>query len=1018
VLTRRVAVALLAVVVSIACPTLVQAQTPATGTVTGRVVQSGTVRPAGGAQVSIPGTGLGQVVNSEGRYLLLGVPAGEVTVRVQLLGFGTEEKRATVTAGQTVTVDFELTTQALSLDEIVVTGTAGGTQRRAIGNVVTSLNADAVIARAPIQNVDQLIGQRTPGVRLSTQTGQVGTGAAIRIRGVASLTQGNDPIVYIDGVRMYSNPRDGLSQRGGANQSRLNDVHPADIQSIEIIKGPAAATLYGTEASNGVIQIITKRGSEGRPQFELTTRLGLNWFQNPEGKASDGRCFVTTRQSELPPGIPLSKWPDDEHLPGTYCFNVYENERLYHSGPLYQNGLLQSYNLSLRGGTDLIRYFSSISRVHDVGIVDWNWDRRTTVRLNLESVLSDQISVSVGGAYITGQTRLSERSLQTSTYHNIVRSNPVQLFDARRGWGQVPPEDMRQVEARNDVDRTTMNVELRYRPVSWWSHRVVGGLDSNGYDQWTLHPKLPQGATHWYGPLALGNKEFQKGTRRFLTLDYSTSVTGAWRDFTFQPSVGFQYYSTEHLNVTASGQTFPAIPITTVSGGAVRQGGEDFSENVTVGMFVQQQVGWKNRAFLTGAVRMDDNSAFGVDFDAAIYPKLSGTWVLSEEPFWPVPAIEQFRVRAAWGAAGKQPDAFAASRLYEPAIGYQDQPALVPGAFGNAALKPERGEELELGFDASLLNGRIGLEYTHYRKALSDAILNKTVSPSTGFSGSQLVNVGLINVCGHEVSANVRVLDGARFAWDLETQLATNKSEIKDMGGVISDINREGYPIASYFSRKVLDAEIDANRTVVWATCDGGTGKDGMREGGAPVPCADAPELYQGPSSPVWDLGVGNTFTLFGNLSLYARVEGSGGHLQTQDISGGNHRDIFRVDNPLYWAIARYGRTGNSGALTTYRAGFLRLREVSGSYNLPRFLLARTGARTASISLAVRNIAMLWTREMGWSTPRDGSFTLPFRDITFWDPENRGAGANPNIGFGQTVLPPTASAVMTLRFGF
>jgi TonB-dependent SusC/RagA subfamily outer membrane receptor len=688
------------------------------------------------------------VANADGRYVLPGVPAGEVTLRVDLIGFASMDKKVTIISGQSVTVDFELTTQALGLDEIVVTGTAGGSQRRAIGNVVTTVSAAAVMAKAPIQNVDQLIGQRTPGVRLSTQTGQVGTGAAVRIRGVASLTQGNDPIVYIDGVRMYSNPRDGVSQRGGANQSRLNDVNPADIERVEIIKGPAAATLYGTEASNGVIQIITKRGSSGRPQFDLTTRLGLNWMQNPEGRASDGRCFVTTREAEAPHGIPLSTWPDDVHQPGTYCFNVYQNEIDNGGEPLYHNGPLQSYNLAVRGGTDLIRYFSSVSWVNDVGIVDWNWDKRTTIRLNLEALLTEHLNVSVGGAYITGKTRLSESSLQTSTFHNIVRSNPVQLFDARRGWGQVPPEDMKQVEARNDVDRTTMSVELRYKPLSWMTHRLVGGLDENAYDQWTLTPKFPQGASHWYGILALGNKAFVKGTRRFLTLDYSGSANLERGVMSFQPSVGFQFYKTEHGNISASGQNFPAIPITTVSGGATRTGDELFSENVTLGVYVQQMVGWQNRAFLTAAVRADDNSAFGVDFDAAIYPKLSGTWVVSEESFWPTRFVQQFRVRGAWGAAGRQPDAFAASRLYEPAIGYKDQPSLVTGAFGNAQLKPERGEELELGFDASILNDRVRLEYTHYSKTLSDAILNKTLAPSTGFGGSQIVNVGLVRTWG------------------------------------------------------------------------------------------------------------------------------------------------------------------------------------------------------------------------------------------------------------------------------
>jgi hypothetical protein len=407
-----------------------------------------------------------------------------------------------------------------------------------------------------------------------------------------------------------------------------------------------------------------------------------------------------------------------------------------------------------------------------------------------------------------------------------------------------------------------------------------------------------------------------------------------------------------------------------------------------------------------------------VDFDAAIYPKFSGTWVVSEESFWPLEFMDQFRVRAAWGAAGKQPEAFAASRLYEPVIGFNDQPSLVPGAYGNVGLKPERGEELEFGFDASLLGGRVDLQYTHYRKAVSDAILNKTLSPSTGFGGSQIVNVGLIHAWGNEISADARLVDLPSFAWGVDAQFSTNKSEIKDMGGVISDINREGYPIASYFTRFVLDAEIDANRVVTSATCDGGTGPDGLRRGGPPVPCEDAPALFHGASSPVWDIGVGTTFTVLRNLSFYARVEGSGGHIQTQDVSGGNHRDIFRTDNPMYWAIARYGRTGNQGALNAYDAGFLRLREISASYDIPVSIADRMGATRGTLSLALRNLAMLWTAQNGWSTPRDGSFSVEHRDIVFWDPENRGAGANPAIGFGQTVIPTTSSAVLTLRFTF
>jgi len=993
------------------------------GTVTGRVVEANTQRPLAGAQVSIPGTGQGVLASEDGRFLLLNVPAGEATIRVEMIGYARQERTVNVTTGGTVVADFELLREAIGLEEIIVTGTAGGTQRRAIGNVVASLDADEILDRSPIRNVEQFLVGRTPGVRAQNSPGQVGTGAPVVIRGYSTLTQGSDPIVYIDGVRMYSNPRDGLSQRGGANQSRLNDIHPSDIESIEIIKGPAAATLYGTEASNGVIQIITKRGQEGAPQFDLTTRTGFNWMPNPEGKAGE-RCMTATDEqlAQLPAGIPLAeRFPDEEFLPGTYCFNVYENERVNHSGPHYGYGLLQSYNLGVRGGTDLARYSSSISRTHDVGIVDWNWDKRTSVRLNVESILTDQLTVFAGGSYITGKTRLSERSLQTSAFHGIVRANAEHLFDDRRGWGQVNPEDMRAVEARNDTDRTNVSLELRYRPWEWTTQRLIVGLDRTAYDNWTLFPLFPEGADHHYGASALGDKEFTKGDRRFVTVDYGASADFDWGSFSLQPAVGFQYYKTEHASTTATGREFPAVPITTVGGGADRTADESFSENATVGVYVQQMVGWNDRAFVTAAVRADDNSAFGVDFDAAIYPKLSATWVISEEPFWGVGFVDQLRLRAAWGAAGQQPGAFAASRLYSAAIGYQNQPSLIPGAFGNRDLKPERGEELEVGFDASVLGGRADLQFTRYDKNVKDAILNRPLPPSTGFSGSQIVNIGLMKAWGNEVGANVRLVQRPRFAWEIDAQWTTTKNEIKDMGGLDTDSNRDGYPIQSHFRRWVLDGEIDENRQALSGTCDGGTGPDGLLPGGEAVPCDDAPELFLGRSQPTWQLGVGNTFTLFNALRFYIRADGHGGHLSFHNFGAAvGHRELFHVNPDPSWPLnGEY-----SGGRPLYKAGFLRLSELSATYELPVGLAERVGARRVSMSLGMRNVMMLWTAQHGWSTPRDGSLRHDFHDyrtrrtIKIWDPDARGSAENPGTGDGQTVIPPQSTAILTLRFSF
>ncbi|TVR59972.1 MAG: SusC/RagA family TonB-linked outer membrane protein [Gemmatimonadales bacterium] len=979
--------------------------TARTGTIQGRVTHGRTGQALTAVQVFVTGTQQGAITDNTGAYQISGVGAGTVTVEAQLIGFAAVRQEVTVVSGETVQVDFQLTERALDLDGIVVTGTAGGTQRRAIGNVVATVDAEEIMSRAPIGNVDQLLGQRTPGAMMLPGTGQVGTGSAIRIRGNSSLALANEPIIYIDGVRMDSDPRRGPAQRGGANVSRLNDIHPGDIASIEIIKGPAAATLYGTEASNGVIQIITKRGASGAPQFDVTTRTGTNWLWNPEGRTG-------------------MRYMPDPNNPGELIgFNVYQNERENGLGDPFGYGLLQSYNLSVRGGTDAVRYFASVSRDDDTGIVSHNWDRRTTLRANMEVLLSDNLTMTVGSSYITGETRLAQGAINPDPFSNLIWSNPRNLNDNRRGWRQAPPENWGEVESRSDNNRTTSNVELRYQPVAWSSHRLVVGLDDNSEVTSTLYPQHPDGAEHVYGQLSLGQKSVSRGTRRFITFDYSGSARATLGTYDFETAVGFQYYRSESSFINSFGAQFPAVPITTVSGGAVRDGGESFLENSTVGVYFQQQVGWENRRFITAAVRADDNSAFGVEFDAAIYPKLSATWVMHEEDFWRFDQVDQLRLRMAWGAAGQQPGTFDASRLYNPTIGYRDRPALLPAAFGNPQLKPERGEELEVGFDASFLDGRIDLEFTRYDRRIRDAIVNRPLPPSSGFTGSQIVNIGLIHAWGNEIGLSARVLESPRFRWEVDTQFSTMENEIKDLGGLEfvgapgQAQHREGYSIGDFFMRDFLEVDIDETGRVLRALCDGGAGPQGVHPGGAPVPCGEAPQVWVGSSQPTWQFGVGNTFTLFENLSLYARVEGSGGHYHTNTEIRAMHNqatteDVLRRDNAFLQAI----RIFENDRTSLYEAGFLRLREVSATYFLPDNVAARVGASRGSVSLGMRNLAMLWTAEHGWSTPRDGSILEPLAGITVWDPEVRSTGQSAT-GY-QTVLPPTASATLSVRLSF
>ena len=977
-------VAAVGIAIATAIPTAAQ-----TGNVVGQVINAGTLQPLAGVQVYISGLDVGTITNQGGRYLL-NAPVGVHEVTFESLGYGTVTLTVTLGVNQNVELNVNLREEALALDEIIVTGTAGGTQRRAIGNVVESVDAAAIMEVAPVTNVQTLLAQRTAGLIVLPTAGQVGTGSPIRIRGLTSMSLNNEPIVYIDGIRMDSDPRGGPRVRGGSRVSRLNDLSPEDIQSIEIIKGPSAATLYGTEASNGVIQIITKRGNQGAPVFDVTIRSGANWLQNPEARAGGD-----------PTGFNGLQWRRNETTGQLEGFNLLLEETNAGRPSIFQTGLQQGYNISLRGGTDEIRYYTSVSWDDDEGIIGYDFANRLNARANLDLVLSEDLSLKTSTGYMQSRIRLAQNrgGFGAEPFSSIIWGNPSTLDSPQRGFMVAPPEEWGKHETHGDINRITTSLELGYNPVDWTTHRLSVGLDHGDATDWVLIPRQPEGRSHFWGRRGLGSKNIERITNRFVTVDYSGSaIYDARPGLRLTSSVGVQYYQRQTTAIEAEGSEFPAVPITTVSGGADRDSGEDFTENITLGGYVQQQVDWNNRVFLTGAVRADDNSAFGADFDAAIYPKFSATWVISEESFWNVDWVDQLRLRSAWGAAGQQPGTFDAPRLYEPGVGFDDQPGLVPGSFGNPQLKPERGEELEYGFDVSLFGGRVDLVFSRYNRTIKDAIVERPVPTSTGFSGDQIVNLGEVKAWGNELGIDFRVVQGSGFNWDVSGQIATMDNEVKDLGGLAfvpaggQQSHYEGYPIGSFFAKRVRAAEIDADGFVLSAQCDGGTGLGGIDSGGALVDCATAPDVFWASSSPTWQVGITNTVTFFSNLRVYARVEGNGGHwnfnseLRAAHNVGVTEKVLCRCD-----PIVQATRQHENNTMGFHEGGFLRLREVGASYTLPSSLLANIGASRGVFSISGRNLMMLWTKAQGWGTWRDGRVMPPdgFGGRWSWDAELR-----------------------------
>ena len=981
------------------------------GTITGLVtnVQSG--QPLEASQVFIAGLDIGGLSQQNGRYLLQNVPSGTHQLSVERIGFRSLTQQVTVGGGQTVVQNFNLAEEALALDEIIVTGTAGGTQRRAIGNVVERLDVVGLQEITPVSNIEQMLSMRVPGLTMQAAGGTIGgNDAQIRIRGSASVGLSNDPLVYIDGVRMNIDHQGDRTVRVG----RLNDINPEDIESVEVIKGPAAATLYGTEASNGVIQIITKRGAQGDVQFNVAVGLGANYLRDPAsqmftnyGRAVNGDLLM---------------------------MNIHDAEIERFGRSLFQNGLVQQYSLSAQGGTERIRYFASFNRNDQDGWIPWNTDKSSTGRLNLDLTVNDRFSVGMNASVMSGETRLPG-----AFWSQTMRGSPETAVDfggilhPLRGFGNRTPE-IYEFDERHlfNTERKNVSVQANWAPVPWLQNRLIWGVDlTDQIENKTVFREVgaaaidgisaeifaaPNGLQRSNG---LGSRNIESLETQLTTLDYSGTVS---YDLTNRigtaTSFGFQYYKKDVWDVRAEGEEFATPALSTVGAAAKFSAFEDRIENVTVGFYVQETLSWQDRLFLTGAVRRDENSAFGTDFGAQTYPKVSGTWVLSEEPFWNLDLLNPLRVRGAWGKAGKQPLTFAAERIYQPVTGPGGRPIVTPSNLGNPELGPERGVEFEIGFDAGFLDERVSVGFTQYWKTTQDAIVDAPVRPSLAFPGRQFVNVGQVDNWGTEVSLDVQVLQRPQLRWDIGVAFSYNDNEIKDLG----DIDRiplrrgtehvKGFPLSGFHEFRVVEAAFVSGSSgdVTNLKCDSGIASGGgFLQGGPAVDCDVAPRVFWGGLNHTQTVNLTSTWTVLENWRLYVSVLGQRGGVLHADQVGAKHTSwtnslaINLKTDPIF--MGQIEKSRNSTGIID--SGYLAFQELGLQYQLPISLAQRMGASRASIAVSARNIGTIWREQM--RTPIGGVRVPDVR---------QSIGGNEFAGQQDTQTPLSSLVLMRVRLTF
>ena len=937
-----------------------------TGSVSGTVVDE-RGKPIANARVFVVGSNLGALTDTEGIFRVVGLrTVGQVTLRITMIGFRSMTETVQIGTGG---VRLRMARAAIALDAIVVTGTAAGVQQaRALGNTVSKIQVADLLEYAPIPDVSNMLNGRAPGVVVTPGSGQVGAGPTIRIRGASSFSLSTQPLIYLDGIRLDNSVGTGISIQGFGSGivNRLNDINPEDIESIEIIKGPAAATLYGTEASNGVIQIITKRGRAGRTEIRLNLRQGVNWFKDAEGRIDQNWGFE-----------PVTGEP--------FKLNLFENERSLGNPSIFDRGHLESYGANISGGTALVRYYVSGDLDFDQGVEPTNNLWRLSTRANMTIAPDPKYDIVVSLGYSQGRTNLACEAGCGGRMWATVFGTPSTRDTEFRGFRSYPPEIITEAfDFWQDAVRTQISIQLNHRPTNWFQHRLALGQDRVAEENTQLWERMSDKFVPFFGTQTrAGGKFLQRRDVETSTFDYSgTATVKLSNSISSSTTVGAQYYRKFTELVVAQGNTFPAPGLTVVDALAETFGGDFFVENNTLGVFAQQQFSFNERVFITGAVRGDDNSAFGRDFNFVVYPKISATWMIGEEDFWSsVGFVDALKLRAAFGQSGQQPDAFAAVRTFAAITGGGGVAALTPDVIGNDSLGPERGQEFEFGFEAGLFDSRIGVDFTYYNSRTKDAILSRQLPPSLGFPGSQFVNAGEIQNTGFEVQINALAIQQEDLNVDFTLNLSTNTNRILDLGGIdqgqgflAAGSNRHaiGMPTGAWFRRKVVSATLTGTGPTAITSnpmCDSGdpNGKllpngTPLELGGSPVSCDGAPRLFLGNVVPTFEGSFAVNVTLRRNLRLYGFLDWKTGYKKLDN----NLRARCQVFNsceenffPENFDAAVIAEIQSGSPLRSFvftDAGFAKIREVAVSWTMPQTLVGWIGADRATLTLAGRNL--------------------------------------------------------------
>lgn len=997
--------------------------------------------------VVVKNTSFGSSTDLDGNYSFTAdLKPGQYVLEFTGVGLSSKEQNLNVGSESSYTANASLAEDALKLDEVVVTGVSAGTTRKQLGSYISTVKADQ-LNKGATSNVLAALQGKTAGAQIIQNSGDPGGGLSVRLRGISSISSSSEPLYIVDGVIVNngttrvtntSSNYDGSTFIGTIGQNRLADINPADIDRIEVLNGAAAAAIYGSRANAGVVQIFTKRGSSGAPVVSFSTSflmsklrksVEVNRAPTKFGGPTDGAGALTQDIITLV-GTPAAL-PTNTTAVTRYDYNDY----------IFQTGLGTDNNISVAGGKDKTKYYTSASYYKNEGIIKNTDFRRYSFRINLDQALGNKFNFNMGLNYVNsfshekpdGNSFFSPMNSINiiGNFHNIWQRDITGNLIAVGERGRVNPvsiiEDIKQ---QQETNRLIAGAGLKFRPIKGLTFDYTLGIDQYNQKGETYIPPFAYNVSDGFFGGGANLDPTRNGYASAASYNFfqiNNEVNGTYQtkfgnDITSTSQIGYsvQYEKSSYSLLQGRGL---APLIKTVNGAStLLQGADERSELSISGYYFQQNFNLKNLVFLTGAVRVDGSSVFGEDQRNQKYFKASGSYVISEHEFWEKSSINKvfnfLKLRVAYGESGNLTGIGAYSRFnsyssnsFVSRIALSSSPTLA-----NINVKPERQREIEFGLDLGLLNNRVTLQTNVYSKTVDDLLINRFIAPTTGFS-SLLDNFGSLKNKGFEFVLTAKPVQKKDLNWTITAIYNHNRNKAVKIGQALTLLSTntgapvaiiEGQPIGVFYGAFFAT---DANGGLVKNTSGFPQGERGTQTGaltytvqrdanGLPISTFPLLRKIIGDPNPDWTGSLVNEVT-WKKLSLRVQLDA----VQGVDVFNADWRTRQGVGNGKEAEKEHLGIYPR-GYINSFYASIEQWRIDDGSF---------VKLREVSLSYLIGNFKMI----------RDVTFSVSGRNLVSWDdykgydPEVNAGGQSTilrGIDFGSVPIPRTFSVTLSAKF--